>query len=108
VAESNGSLQIVYPPLSILAEPYVAWVDSAVAADGNLALAKAYLTFLFSDVAQNATARLGYRPVETGIAAFPNLTLVPVTAIARDWDDASDKFFAENGVIDTILGNRQR
>jgi sulfate/thiosulfate transport system substrate-binding protein len=31
VAESNGKLQIVYPPVSILAEPYVAWVDSAVA-----------------------------------------------------------------------------
>jgi sulfate/thiosulfate transport system substrate-binding protein len=108
VAESNGRLQIVYPPVSILAEPYVAWVDSAVAADGNLTLAKAYLTFLFSDPAQNAIARLGYRPIKTGIAVFPNLTLVPVTAIARDWDDANEQFFGENGVIDTILGSRQR
>jgi ABC-type sulfate transport system substrate-binding protein len=108
VAESNGGLQIVYPPVSILAEPYVAWVDSALAADGNLALAKAYLTFLFSEPAQKAIARLGYRPIKTSIATFPNLTLVPVTAIARDWDDADEKFFAENGVIDAILGNRRR
>jgi sulfate/thiosulfate transport system substrate-binding protein len=107
-AESNGSLQIVYPPVSILAEPYVAWVDSAVAVDGNLALAKAYLTFLFSDAAQNAIAHLGYRPTKSTIAAFPHLTLVPVSAIARDWDDANEKFFSENGVIDTILGNRRR
>jgi hypothetical protein len=36
------------------------------------------------------------------------LTLVPVTAIARDWDDANEKFFAENGVIDTIMGGRPK
>jgi ABC-type sulfate transport system substrate-binding protein len=71
-------------------------------------LAKAYLTFLFSDPAQKMIARLGYRPIKTSVAALPNLTLVPVTAIARDWDDANEKFFAENGVIDAILGDRRR
>jgi sulfate transport system substrate-binding protein len=108
VAESNGKLQIVYPPVSILAEPYVAWVDSIVAQDGNLRAAKAYLAFLFSDTAQKTIAHLGYRPVKTGLATFPGLTLVPVTAIARDWDDANEKFFAENGVIDTILGTKPK
>jgi sulfate/thiosulfate-binding protein len=108
VAESDGKLQIVYPPVSILAEPYVAWVDSTVAHDGNLASAKAYLNFLFSDTAQAAIAHLGYRPYKSGIATFPGLTLVPVTAIARDWDDANEKFFAENGVIDTIMGSRPK
>ncbi|MGD0106710.1 MAG: sulfate ABC transporter substrate-binding protein [Rhodopila sp.] len=108
VAESKGKLQIVYPPVSILAEPYVAWVDSTVARDGNLASAEAYLNFLFSDAAQEAIAHLGYRPYKSGIATFPGLTLVPVTAIARDWDDANEKFFAENGVIDTIMGSRPK
>ncbi len=105
---ADGKLQIVYPPVSILGEPYVAWVDSAVARDGNLTPAKAYLSFLFSDAAQEAIAHLGYRPYKAGIVTFPNLTLVPVTAIARDWDDANEKFFAENGVIDTIIGNRPK
>jgi hypothetical protein len=31
-----------------------------------------------------------------------------VTAVARDWDDAYDKFFAENGVIETIMGTRKQ
>jgi sulfate transport system substrate-binding protein len=112
VAESRGKLEIVYPPVSILAEPYVAWVDKAVARDGNLEAARAYLTFLFSEAAQETIARLGYRPTKPESAGkagvvFGRLTLVPVTAIARDWDDAYDKFFAENGVIETIIGTRK-
>jgi sulfate transport system substrate-binding protein len=107
VAGSKGALAAVYPPISILAEPYVAWVDRNVARDGNLAEAKAYLTFLFSDAAQETIARLGYRPIRAG-SVFPSITLVPVTAIARDWDDANEKFFAENGIIDIIMSGRRR
>jgi len=36
------------------------------------------------------------------------LTLAPITDIARDWDDANEKFFAENGVIDLIIGSRRQ
>jgi sulfate/thiosulfate transport system substrate-binding protein len=35
---------------------------------------------------------------------LPSITLFPITAIARDWDDAQQKFFAENGVIDDVIG----
>jgi len=113
VAESNGRLQIVYPPVSILAEPYVAWVDSAVDRDGSLPAAKAYLNFLFSDAAQQVMARLGYRPWLAGAASkagvtFPNITLVPVTAIARDWDGAQEKFFGEGGVFETMMREREK
>jgi len=111
VAESRGKLQIVYPPVSILAEPYVAWVDAALTRPEKLEDAKAYLSFLFSDAAQDVVARLGYRPYKRDAARrvganFPALTLVPITDIARDWNDANEKFFAENGVIDTIIGQR--
>ncbi len=113
VAEATGRLQVVYPPVSILAEPNVAWVDSAVANTGKLEPAKAYLGFLFSETGQETIARFGYRPLNAESArkagvSFPDLKLVPVTAIARDWNDASEKFFAENGVIDTIVGRRPK
>ncbi|MGA2289911.1 sulfate ABC transporter substrate-binding protein [Bradyrhizobium sp.] len=111
VAESNGKLEIVYPPVSILAEPCVAWVDSTVQKNGTLPDAKAYLEFLFSDPAQQTIAHLGYRPYKPGIAdkagvKFPQITLVPVTAIARDWREANEKFFAENGIIDAVIALR--
>jgi sulfate transport system substrate-binding protein len=113
VAESKGKLEIVYPPVSILAEPYVAWVDATVARKDNLRDAKAYLTFLFSDAAQETIARLGYRPYKADAAgragvSFPPMTLVPINRIARDWDDGNEKFFGDNGIIETIIGLRRK
>jgi sulfate/thiosulfate-binding protein len=112
VAESMGRLQIVYPPVSILAEPSVAWLDGAAARDGVTDAAKAYLSFLFSDEAQRTIARLGYRPFRQDAArqagvTFPALKLIPVTAIARDWADANETFFGENGVIESILSGQR-
>jgi sulfate/thiosulfate transport system substrate-binding protein len=111
VTESDGKLEIVYPPVSILAEPYVAWVDANVARRGTQAAAQAYLEFLFSDQAQATIARLGYRPYKEGVVRqlsvhLPHITLFPISAVARDWNDAQQKFFAENGIIDTVIGSR--
>jgi sulfate transport system substrate-binding protein len=107
IAESKGALEIVYPPTSILAEPAVAWVDVNVAKAHSENLSKAYLEFLFSDEAQRLIAREGYRPFNKAIAeqnakSLPPLNLFPITLIARDWSDAQQKFFAENGVLDAI------
>ncbi|HXW72485.1 MAG TPA: sulfate ABC transporter substrate-binding protein [Methylocella sp.] len=107
VAESKGQLEIVYPPVSILAEPFVAWVDSNVDRNKSESAAKAYLEFLFTDEAQETMAKLGYRPVNAEILKkypnlLPHLDLFPITLIAKDWDDAQQKFFAANGVIDVV------
>ena len=109
VAESKGDLEIVHPPVSIIAEPYVAWVDANVARHKTEALAKAYLEYLFTDrgAGDNREARLpaGQRG-DSGTKippGCPKLDLFPITAIARDWDDANQKFFADNGVMDTVL-----
>jgi sulfate transport system substrate-binding protein len=113
VAASKGKLQIVYPPISMLAEPEVAWVDASLTSKDNLEQAKAYLTFLFGDTAQETIARLGYRPYKAEAlrkagVSFPGLKLVPITSIAKDWDDAGQKFFEENGIVDTIIGTRKK
>ena len=56
-------------------------------------------------------ARLGYRPYKeavlegTGIR-FPQITLFPIDAIARDWNDAQERFFAENGILDVVMKPR--
>jgi sulfate transport system substrate-binding protein len=107
VAESGGELEIVYPPVSILAEPSVAWVDSNVARRHTADYARAYLEFLYTAPAQETLAKYGYRPIDTEILKkhanrFPNLDLFPVTILAKDWDDAQQKFFAENGIFDVI------
>ncbi len=108
VDESKGELAIVYPARSILAEPYVAWVDVNVSRDKTGATAKAYLDFLFTDEAQETIAKLGFRPVNAKIlekysSRLPKLDLFPVTLLARDWEDTQYKFFDEHGIVDTVL-----
>ncbi len=107
VAESNGELAIVYPPLSIRAEPSVALVTANIAKHHTEATARAYLDFLFSDTAQEVLAEQGYRPQSPSILnrhrnVFPEVTLFSVTTLARDWNDAQEKFFGDNGLFNTL------
>jgi sulfate transport system substrate-binding protein len=113
VAETKGAVEIVYPPISILAEPAVAWVDANVAKNNSEAISRAYLEFLFSDEAQTIIAREGYRPSNAAIAEkfverLPPLKLFSITLIAKEWSDAQQKFFAENGVVDAIYVAKPR
>ena len=107
VAESAGELAIVYPPASIRAEPSVAVVSLNVAKHHTEATARAYLNFLFSDAAQEILADDGYRPGNPDILMkhrnlLPRVTLFPVTILARDWNDAQEKFFGDNGLFNTL------
>ena len=107
VGESKGELEVVYPPLSILAEPSVTWVDVNVAKHKSESAAKTYLAYLFSDAAQEIFAKYGYRPVNAAIAKkyqdqLPLIDLFPVTLVAKDWTEAQAKFFGENGVYEII------
>ena len=113
VADSKGELEIVYPPISIKAEPAVAWVDANVSRHGSAESAKAYLKFLFSGEAQHLIAQHGYRPLDPEVlkkhsSILPPIELFPITAIAKDWEDAQQKFFADNGVFDAIYAPKPR
>jgi sulfate transport system substrate-binding protein len=106
-AEYQGEVEIVYPPVSIRAEPSVAWVDANVARRKTTAYAKAYLEFLYTDEAQETIAWHGYRPINSAIlqrhaAQLPPISLFPVTILAQSWDEAQEKFFADNGIFDLI------
>jgi sulfate/thiosulfate transport system substrate-binding protein len=107
VNESKGELEIVYPPVSIRAEPSVAVIDANAAKHHAEAAATAYLNYLFSDEAQEIFAKDGYRPFNQEILSkhqdlLPNIDLFPITLIAKDWNDAQAKFFGDNGVFDLI------
>ena len=113
VAASNGALEIVYPPVSILAEPSVAVISNDTVRKASLADARAYLSFLFSDAGQETIARLGYRPYKTEIAqkigvVFPSIKLIPVSSIGKDWSDLQDRFFAEDGVVEAAFALRNK
>ncbi|HZZ26679.1 MAG TPA: sulfate ABC transporter substrate-binding protein [Pirellulales bacterium] len=107
VQDSHGELEIVYPPVSIRAEPHVAWVDENVKKHGTTNVAQAYLEFLYTPVAQQMIAKHFYRPNSEGdrqkfADRFPPIKLFGITAVAKDWDDACQKFFNDGALFDQI------
>jgi sulfate/thiosulfate-binding protein len=107
IRQHPGAYDIVYPPVSIRAEPSVAWVDSVVARHHSEASAKAYAQFLFTAPAQQIIAQHGYRPADPAVLSkyakqFPAMDLFPVSLVAQDWDAADRKFFAEGAIFDQI------
>jgi len=107
VKEAKGELELVYPPISIRAEPHVAIVDGNVDRKKTRAAAEAYLKYMYTDEAQDIVAKHFYRPTNEAAlkrhaADFPEIKMFPVTDIAKDFPDAHKQFIAEGGVFDTI------
>jgi sulfate transport system substrate-binding protein len=105
--ESKGELELVYPPISIRAEPHVAVVDGNVDRKNTRPAAEAYLKYVYTDEAQEIAARHYYRPANEAVlkkhaATFPEIRLFPVTDIARDFADAHKQLIAEGGAFDSI------
>jgi sulfate transport system substrate-binding protein len=109
VEEAKGALEIVYPPISIRAQPHVAVVDANVDRKGTRAAAEAYLRYVYTDEGQEIVARHFYRPQNGAVlarhaASFPELRLFDVTEIAESFAAAHRKLVAEGGVFDRVYG----
>jgi sulfate transport system substrate-binding protein len=107
VREARGALEVVYPKHSIKAEPYVTVVDANVDRKGTRAVAETYLRFLYTPEGQEIIARHYYRPYSNDVLqrhadVFGELELFEVTDVAKNWDDAQTRFFADGGVFDRI------
>ena len=107
VDEANGAMELIYPSMSIRAEPYVAWVDANVQRHGTRATAEAYLKFLYTEEAQQIIAQHSYRPINEEVLLghldrLPKIHLFEVTAAAPGWDEAQEKFFAKGAIFDQI------
>jgi sulfate transport system substrate-binding protein len=111
VIEAKGGLEVIYPPISIRAEPHVAVVDKNVDRHKTRAAAEAYLKYLYTDEGQEIVAKHFYRPSNEAVLKrhaedFPAIKLFPITDIAKDFPDAHKKFIGEGGVFDTIYKPR--
>lgn len=109
--EFPGETQIVYPSLTILAEPTVAVVEENAKKNGTTEVAKAYLEFLYTDAAQELAAKHFYRPRNQAIAAKFTATLpvIPYVTVDKDfggWTKARAAHFADGGSFDRIYGTK--
>jgi sulfate/thiosulfate transport system substrate-binding protein len=108
----RGQYEIVYPSLSILAEPPVALVDKYVDAHGTRTEAEAYLRFLYTPEAQEIAARHYFRPRLKEVArqyekTFPRMKLFTIQDVFGSWKQAQKIHFEEGGIFDQISRSRR-
>ena len=97
---ASDDYEIVYPSLSILAEPPVAVVDKVVDKKGTRAAAEAYLRFLYTPQAQRIIDKHYYRTRD--VQHYPALKMVTISDFGG-WDAAQAKYFADGGMFDRIF-----
>jgi len=105
--EFPGETEIVYPSLSILAEPPVAVVGKNTEKHGSTKLATEYLKYLYTEEGQEIAGRNFYRPRNPQVAAkfaatFPALELVNIRDAFGGWEKAQQVHFADGGTFDQI------
>ena len=105
--ETPGKFDIVYPSVSILAEPPVAIVDKNVDEHGTRAVAEAYLKFLYTPKGQEIIAENHYRPRDSATLAkyadkLPAIKLFTIDEAFGGWTKTQKAFFADGGVFDEI------
>ncbi|MEZ6141403.1 MAG: sulfate ABC transporter substrate-binding protein [Zavarzinella sp.] len=111
VQEAKGKLEIVYPQVSIIAEPHVALVDAVVDAKGTREISQAYLEFLYTPTAQQLIANHYFRPTSAEVLAknrhrFPEMRLFSFDQLAPTWDELNAQFFADGGLVDQLVRSR--
>ncbi len=99
--------EIVAPSESILAEPPVAVVDKVAGKKGTADIAKAYLSFLYSDAGQEIIAQNFYRPFNKSVLAkhesqYGKSNLFTFESLYGNWRQTRAKFFADGGIFDQI------
>ncbi len=106
----GDSAQFGATPLSILAEPPVAIVDSVADKKGTRAAAEAYLKYWYTPQGQEIAARNFYRPRDAAVGekyadAFAKVELFTIDDVFGGWTKAQKEHFAEGGMFDKIYKN---
>jgi sulfate transport system substrate-binding protein len=105
--EFGSKVDIVYPSISILAEPPVAVVDKNVERKGTRKVAEAYLNYLYTDEGQDIVGKNFYRPISAKAQAkyvkqLPKLPLFTIDQAFGGWAKADKDHFADGASFDQI------
>ena len=105
--EFGSKVDIVYPSISILAEPPVAVVDKNVDRKGTRKVAEEYLKYLYSDEGQDIAGKNFYRPISAKAQAkyvkqLPKLPLFTIEQAFGGWTKADKDHFIDGASFDQI------
>jgi sulfate transport system substrate-binding protein len=105
----QGAFELIYPSLSIKAEPPVAVVPGNARKDGQLQVAEDYLRYLYAPEGQRIVAKHFYRPIDPSaadpadIARFREIEMLSIDdPVFGGWDQAQPKHFDAGGLFDQI------
>ena len=106
----KDKFEIVAPPLSILAEPPIAVVDTVADKKGTRAAAEAYLKYWYTKEGQEIAARNFHRPRDAAVGekyadSFAKVDLFTIDDVFGGWTKAQKEHFGEGGVFDQIYKN---
>ena len=105
--EFGSKVDIIYPSLSIVAEPPVAVVDKNVDRKGTRKVAEEYLNYLYSDEGQDIAGKNYYRPISPKAQAkylkqLPKIPLFTLEQAFGSWAQADRDHFADGASFDQI------
>ncbi len=106
--EFGNKVDVVYPSISILAEPPVSVVDKNVDKKGTRAVAEEYLKYLYTEEGQDIAGKNFYRPAVSVKAQakyakqFPKLNLFTIEQTFGGWTKADKDHFADGASFDQI------
>ncbi|MCZ2496698.1 sulfate ABC transporter substrate-binding protein [Xylophilus sp. Kf1] len=103
----DGKVDAVYPSISIVAENPVAVVERTVAKKGTGDLARAYLSWLYSDEAQEIAAKHALRPRSAAVLkkhldVFKQIPLFTVQELFGSLGEAQKVHFNDGGQFDKL------
>jgi sulfate/thiosulfate-binding protein len=109
VAQQQGeNYELVIPRSTLLIENPIAVVDAYADEHGTRALADAFVQFLLSRPAQEIFAQYGLRSVDPAVAQATEAQYPPVEDLFTidyfgGWEEATPKFFGDDGIFTQAL-----
>lgn len=108
---SDAELEVVVPPISVLAEFPVAVVDKVVDERGTREVATAFLNYQYTEEIQKLLTTFNYRvhneaAQQAAADRFPSVELINPESVLGSWDDIQSTHFSSNGVLDQLLASK--
>ncbi|MCF7521331.1 sulfate ABC transporter substrate-binding protein [Neisseria sp. ZJ106] len=108
---TKDQFDIVYPSYTVVSQSPVAVVDSVVEKKGTQAAAEEYLSYLWSEPAQELAAKLYLRPKNNDVLAkhqadFPNIETFDPNEKFGTWEEIMKTFFADGGLVDQLSNKK--
>lgn len=102
--EGEGAFDIIYPTVSIQADPPVAWLDGILKEKGTEDVSRFYLSYLYSESAQKLIAKHYFRPFDEKILQqnkklFPSIKMLKIEDLGG-WEKVQEEHFKDEGLFD--------